>query len=73
MAATSNKLDASLSGLEQTVFLLLDQITTVIRPLLDIKRPGGKRGWGTEMTTTGTMVKNRRLGYATYLHSFTFH
>lgn len=62
MAATSNKLDTSLSGLGQTVFFLLGQITTVIRPLLDIKRPGGNRGWGIEMTNTGLMVKSRQLG-----------
>lgn len=43
----SNNLDKSLSGLEQTVFFLLGQITAVIRPLLDIKRAGGKGvGWG---------------------------
>jgi hypothetical protein len=61
-AATSNKLDTSLSGLEQTVFFLLSQITTVIRPLLDIKRPGGRTGWGIQMINTGMMLKSRQLG-----------
>ena len=48
--------------LEQTVFFLLSQITTVIRPLLDIKRPGGRTGWGIQMINTGMMLKSRQLG-----------